>query len=207
VIQMDTTGTATANAPGTPSAAATRARPPPQPTRLDFATATAAASAATQIMKPTVTGLHSARLILWDDGHGWGLWLATVTQAGPLSVAGLLCHGHPKQGEVLGLSIASQSGNSASHPVRVGWLSTVGVGGGGHLPSDAALAVGRGNRLRLGEVFGGKFARTSTYDRVDPRLVGPQVQFTSAKSGNLTSRSKLLLEAALLLLVKNKQIG
>jgi hypothetical protein len=87
--------------------------------------------------------------------------------------------------------------------VRVGWLST--VGGEGNLDGEAVAALGRGDRSSAESVLGSRFARTQTYDRVDCRLIGPELQLY--QHGGLNRRSQLLLEAAAVLLVKNDQIA
>jgi hypothetical protein len=98
----------------------------------------------------------------------------------------------------------SEQGSSASHPVRLAWLSAL-QSSDGSIDNDAVMQLGNGNRDECEKVVGLTFARTNTFDRVDRRLIGPEILLH--KNGKVLARSKLTLEASVKRLVSTGQIN
>jgi hypothetical protein len=163
--------------------------------------------------------VHKAHVILWastdDDGiagaaPSWEIWLAAVTQPSEDSDSGpttqLLAGNGVKLEELAGLVEESEKMSGvrpapSSHPVRVRWLSLEGSSNGS-ISQDDARQIAGGDVCRLASF---RFLATTALDRVDARQVGPSITLT--KDGRIKGvESKLVLEAALAQLLRNKQI-
>jgi hypothetical protein len=161
-----------------------------------------------------------------DPSEGWELWLATITQPGTSASIGITAGlmelnnvGDPNGGTmhtVNKIADMCEEGTSATHPVRVHWWSKV-AGTGGSAGSadstdstDTRGSLGRQPVLDLAagistDAVDTKFSMTKTYSRVDRRLIGPRIILN--KGGTIRVRSKIVLEAAVALMVARQQIA
>jgi hypothetical protein len=106
-----------------------------------------------------------------------------------------------------------EEGTAATHPVRVHWWSKVAATGGLADSTDLTDSRGSLGRQPVLDLAAGiatdavdtKFSMTKFYLRVDKRLIGPHIILN--KGGTIRARSKIVLEAAVALMVARQQIA
>jgi hypothetical protein len=158
-----------------------------------------------------------------DPSERWELWLATITQPSTSEGLGITAGltelndvGDPNGGTmhtVNGIADICEEGTAATHPVRVHWWSKVAGTGGSADSADSTDSNGSLGRKPVLDLAAGiatdaadtKFRMTKTYSRVDRRLIGPRIFLN--KGGTIRAASKLVLEAAVALMVARQQIA
>jgi hypothetical protein len=152
-----------------------------------------------------------------DDERGstWELWLANITQPTQRENAGITGGLFSECGATMhnvdAIAAECEGGSKSTHPVRVHWWSKIAANSGNVGEMNGSLgSLGRQQVLELAagtstDAVDSKFGQTRTYNQVDRRLIGPQIAIN--KSGTIKARSKLVLEAAVAMLVARGQIG